>query len=144
MNGKALQVKNAALADNARSKASSLEKGLFSAIQEIKEELAQVKESELDLNLSNVARRFGFRNQKSVKALQESYNTYFADMPEERSLVVQLALADVKKRATIRNRAWKCSVQKTHDKVKEQLEEQKVATDANALIKHLSELFSSM
>jgi len=101
----------------------------------------QLKESEPDLDLSNVARMFGFRNQRIVKVLQESYVDSFPGISEERCMLVQLALADAKMMASIRNKAWKRTIQQARNKVKEQLEEQKVATDANALVTHLSELF---
>ncbi|SRR5258707_699360 len=86
MNARALQAKNAILADDARSKVFSLEKELLATMysklgslqrvltihvffsRKTRDELMQLKESELDLDLSNVARIFGIRNVGDVIA----------------------------------------------------------------------------
>ena len=86
MNARALQARNAILADDARSKVFSLEKELLATMypklgslqrvltihvffsRKTRDELMQLKESELGLDLSNVARIFGIRNVGNVLA----------------------------------------------------------------------------
>ncbi|KAF9508634.1 hypothetical protein BS47DRAFT_1365798 [Hydnum rufescens UP504] len=116
MNGRGLQVKGKFLSDHARSRADTLKAEFSASIEQSRDEMNRARISEAPLNLSNLARLFGERN-KHLRPILDMYDSTFAEVSENRLLLVQEVDNDVKRMSMVRGKAWKRSVTQARETI---------------------------